>query len=265
MDFFHFSFYIVMLLVVTGGIVGFLLALTGGGGSIVCVPLLLYMVKVPDTHLIIGTSAMSVAINALINLAAHASKGNVRWQTGLVVSLVAVMGALAGSQMGKITDGHYLTLPFSLLMLVVAGLTLKRNRLAGPPCRPPLPSPHAAVHPTIVWPSVLALGGLAGFLGIGGGFLVVPVLVWFFRFSMVEAVATSLVVVAAMGLSTSASYAMSGKVSIAITCWLIVGGVLGGVVGVALAERLKKREDIINVLYAVMLLALALYMLFKSL
>ncbi|HEB0117457.1 TPA: TSUP family transporter, partial [Serratia marcescens] len=57
-----------MLLVVTGGIVGFLLALTGGGGSIVCVPLLLYMVKVPDTHLIIGTSAMSVAINALINL-----------------------------------------------------------------------------------------------------------------------------------------------------------------------------------------------------
>ena len=56
---------------------------------------------------------------------------------------------------------------------------------------------------------------------------------------MVEAVATSLVVVAAMGLSTSASYAMSGKVSLAITCWLIVGGVLGGVVGVALAERLK--------------------------
>lgn len=260
MDFFHFSFYIVMLLVVTGGIVGFLLALTGGGGSIVCVPLLLYMVKVPDTHLIIGTSAMSVAINALINLAAHAAKGNVRWQTGVVVSLVAVMGALAGSQMGKITDGHYLTLPFSLLMLVVAGLTLKEITLPALPCHP-----HAAVHPAIVWPSVLALGGLAGFLGIGGGFLVVPALVWFFRFSMVEAVATSLVVVAAMGLSTSASYAMSGKVSIAITCWLIVGGVLGGVVGVALAERLKKREDIINVLYAVMLLALALYMLFKSL
>lgn len=132
-------------------------------------------------------------------------------------------------------------------------------------CRHPLAVPHAAVHPAIVWPSVLALGGLAGFLGIGGGFLVVPALVWFFRFSMVEAVATSLVVVAAMGMSTSASYAMSGKVSIAITCWLIVGGVLGGVVGVALAERLKKREDIINVLYAVMLLALALYMLFKSL
>ncbi|MEW7001155.1 sulfite exporter TauE/SafE family protein [Serratia ureilytica] len=139
-------------------------------------PLLLYMVKVPDTHLIIGTSAMSVAINALINLAAHASKGNVRWQTGLVVSLLAVMGALAGSQMGKITDGHYITLPFSLLMLVVAGLTLKRNPLAGNP----LPSSHSAVHPAIVWPSVLALGGLAGFLGIGGGFLVVPALVWFF-------------------------------------------------------------------------------------
>lgn len=257
MDFFHFSFYIVMLLVATGGIVGFLLALTGGGGSIVCVPLLLYMVKVPDTHWIIGTSAISVAISALINLAAHAAKGNVRWQTGMLVSLVAV----AGAQVGKITTGQSLTLPFSLLMAVVAGLTLKRNHRAGTTSL----SSHSAVHPAIVWPCVLALGGLAGFLGIGGGFLVVPALVWFFRFSMVETVATSLVVVSAMGLSTSASYAMSGKVSMAMTCWLIAGGVLGGAVGVALAERLKKREDIINVFYAVMLLALALYMFLKSL
>ncbi|MGK8189527.1 TSUP family transporter [Serratia marcescens] len=128
-----------------------------------------------------------------------------------------------------------------------------------------LPSSHPTFHPAIVWPSVLALGAVAGFLGIGGGFLVVPALLWFFRFSLVEAVATSLVVVSAMGLSTSASYAMSGKVSLVITCWLIVGGVLGGVVGVALTERLKKREDIIRVLYAGMLLVLALYMLFKSL
>ncbi|BEM82436.1 hypothetical protein SME41J_17600 [Serratia marcescens] len=183
MDFFHFSFYIVMLLVVTGGIVGFLLALTGGGGSIVCVPLLLYMVKVPDTHLIIGTSAMSVAINALINLAAHASKGNVRWQTGLVVSLVAVMGALAGSQMGKITDGHYLTLPFSLLMLVVAGLTLKRNRLAGPPCRPPLAVPpccRSSHHRMAQRPGPGRAGGLSGhrrrIFGCAGAGLVFPLL-----------------------------------------------------------------------------------------
>ncbi|MBH3023803.1 sulfite exporter TauE/SafE family protein [Serratia ureilytica] len=261
MDFFHFTFYTLMLLVITGGIVGFLLALTGGGGSIVCVPLLLYMVQIPDTHLVIGTSAMSVAVSALLNLFAHAAKGNVRWRTGIVVSLVAVAGTLAGSQMGKITDGRYLTLPFALLMLIVAGLTLKKNHRAGNG----LASPDATFHPAIVWLSVLALGAVAGFLGIGGGFLAVPALLWFFRFSLLEAVATSLVVVSAMGLSTSASYALSGKVSLVITCWLIVGGVLGGVVGVALTERLKKREDIIRVLYAAMLLVLALYMLFKSL
>lgn len=130
LDFFHFTFYTLMLLVITGGIVGFLLALTGGGGSIVCVPLLLYMVQIPDTHLVIGTSAMSVAVSALLNLFAHAAKGNVRWRTGIVVSLVAVAGTLAGSQMGKITDGRYLTLPFALLMLIVAGLTLKK--ITGP-------------------------------------------------------------------------------------------------------------------------------------
>ena len=175
MDFFHFSFYIVMLLVVTGEC-GIPPALTGGGGSIVCVPLLLYMVKVPDTHLIIGTSAMSVAINALINLAAHAAKGNVRWQTGVVVSLVAVMGALAGSQMGKITDGHYLTLPFSLLMLVVAGLTLKRNHLAGTP----LPSPMLPFIPpsygpaSSLWAGWRAFWALAADFGCAGAGLVFP-------------------------------------------------------------------------------------------
>ena len=109
---------------------------------------------------------MSVAINALINLAAHAAKGNVRWQTGVVVSLVAVMGALAGSQMGKITDGHYLTLPFSLLMLVVAGLTLKRNHLAGTP----LPSPMLPFIPPSYGPASSLWAGWRAFWALAADF-----------------------------------------------------------------------------------------------
>ncbi len=162
-----------MLLVVTGNC-GILPALTGGGGSIVCVPLLLYMVKVPDTHLIIGTSAMSVAINALINLAAHAAKGNVRWQTGVVVSLVAVMGALAGSQMGKITDGHY-----PAFLPVDAGcrrIDAERNHLAGTP----LPSPMLPFIPpsygpaSSLWAGWRAFWALAAIFGCAGAGLVFP-------------------------------------------------------------------------------------------
>ena len=169
------------------------------------------------------------------------------------------MGALAGSQMGKITDGHYLTLPFSLLMLVVAGLTLKRNHLAGTPCHP-----HAAVHPAIVWPSVLALGGLAGFLGIGGGFLVVPALVWFSAFRWLKQWQPHWWSWRPWGYRPAPatpcperyrSRLRAGSSSAAF--WGRGGG------GARRAS--EKREDIINVLYAVMLLALALYMLFKSL
>jgi uncharacterized membrane protein YfcA len=65
-------------LMLTGVIVGLLLALTGGGGSVVCVPLLLYWVKMKDVHMVIATSAITVAVSALFSLLAHASQGHVR-------------------------------------------------------------------------------------------------------------------------------------------------------------------------------------------
>lgn len=261
MEILHISLHSVELLLLTGGIVGFLLALTGGGGSIVCVPLLLYMVKIPDTHAVIGTSALAVAVNALINLMAHAAKGNVRWLTGGTVSVFAVMGALAGSGLGKLVDGQYLIVPFALLMLTAAGFMLKKNSR--------IDASHSAAarphHPLIMWGSVLLLGVLAGFLGIGGGFLAVPLLVWFFRLPLVEAVATSLMVIFAMGISTTASYAYSGKFLPDITVWLVIGGLPGGLLGVALASRLRKNDGIINALFSAMLMLLAIYMLLKNL
>ena len=69
-----------LLAVVCGGFVGFSLALTGGGGSILAVPLLLYVVGMKDAHLAIGTSALAVAVNAYANLIPHARAGHVRWR-----------------------------------------------------------------------------------------------------------------------------------------------------------------------------------------
>lgn len=259
-EFTHLSALTMCLLIATGIAVGFFLALTGGGGSVVCVPLLLYLVKVPDTHRVIGTSAIAVAISALINLFAHGRKGNVRWATGATISLVAVCGALIGAELGKIVSGQYLLLPFSLLMFTVALMMLSKHRHS-----PDAPAHEKHVSPILVWGSVLLLGSLAGFMGIGGGFLVVPVLVWLFRFPVVEAIATSLMVVFAMGISTSASYALAGKVSLVMTAYLIAGGLLGGLLGVAVANRLKKNERAINAVFSTMLMVMASYMLLKNL
>ena len=94
--------------VLSGSAVGFILALVGGGGSILAVPLLVYGVGVASPHVAIGTSAIAVAISALANMIAHWSAGNVRWPCAIVFSLAGVAGAFAGASVAKQLDGQNL-------------------------------------------------------------------------------------------------------------------------------------------------------------
>src|ERR1700712_2476449 len=109
----------------SGSIVGCTLGLFGGGGSILAVPLMVYVVGVPDAHVAIGTSALAVAANAAMNLSNHARGGNVRWSCALVFAAAGVAGAFTGSIFGKMLDGQKLLALFALLMLVIAVLMLK--------------------------------------------------------------------------------------------------------------------------------------------
>src|SRR3954453_20702317 len=108
----------------SGMLVGFSLGLVGGGGSILAVPLMVYVVGVAEPHVAIGTSAVAVAANAAMNLSNHARSGNVRWSCALVFAAAGVAGALAGSIAGKLMDGQRLLALFALLMLVIAALML---------------------------------------------------------------------------------------------------------------------------------------------
>src|SRR6476619_4436292 len=98
----------------SGAAVGFVLALIGGGGSILAVPLLVYGVGVASPHVAIGTSAMSVAISALANMIAHWSAGTVRWPCAIVFSLAGVAGAFAGASVAKQLDGQNLLMLFGI-------------------------------------------------------------------------------------------------------------------------------------------------------
>src|ERR1700734_2715391 len=108
-----------------GAIVGFTLGLVGGGGSVLAVPLLLYVVGMPDPHQAIGTSALAVAVNAFSNLVPHALAKHVRWRPALIFAASGLAGAFAGSTLGKIVDGQRLLILFALLMLVIAGLMFR--------------------------------------------------------------------------------------------------------------------------------------------
>jgi uncharacterized protein len=94
------------LAVLSGGAVGFSLGLIGGGGSILAVPLLLYVVGISDAHVAIGTSALAVSVNAFGNLIGHWRAGNVKWPCAATFAVSGIVGAATGSTIGKLMDGQ---------------------------------------------------------------------------------------------------------------------------------------------------------------
>ena len=113
--------------VASGALVGLVLGLLGGGGSILAVPLLLYLVGVKDPHVAIGTSAVAVSASAAINLVLHARKGNIKWPCAIVFAGSGSLGALAGAALGKTVDGQRLLLAFAVAMFGVGISMLLRK------------------------------------------------------------------------------------------------------------------------------------------
>jgi uncharacterized membrane protein YfcA len=249
-----------LLGLLSGSLVGFSLGLVGGGGSILAVPLMVYVVGVPDAHLAIGTSAIAVAANAAINLSNHARGGTVRWSCALTFAAAGIIGAFVGSIFGKMLDGQKLLALFALIMLVIAMLMLKTRSKVG------LPDVQMSWSnlPAIVGLG-LATGTLSGFFGIGGGFLIVPALMLATGMSIMNAVSSSLVAVTAFGLTTAASYAYSGLVSWALAGLFVTGGIVGGLIGTRSARHLAARRGALNIVFASVIIAVALYMLARNL
>jgi uncharacterized membrane protein YfcA len=240
-------------------LVGFSLGLVGGGGSILAVPLMVYVVGVPEPHMAIGTSAIAVAANAAINLSNHARGGTVIWSCALIFAASGIVGAFGGSILGKMVDGQRLLALFALVMIVIALLMLKTRTRIG------LPDVKASMSnmPAIVSLG-LATGTMSGFFGIGGGFLIVPALMLATGMPIMNAVSSSLVAVTAFGMTTAASYAWSGLVSWALAGLFVAGGIAGGLAGTRAARHLAERRGALNIVFAVVIIAVALYMLARN-
>jgi uncharacterized membrane protein YfcA len=243
----------------SGMLVGFSLGLVGGGGSILAVPLMVYVVGVPEPHMAIGTSAIAVAANAAINLSNHARGGTVIWSCALIFAASGIVGAFGGSILGKMVDGQRLLALFALVMIVIALLMLKtRSRIGLPDVKMSMSNMPAIVS------LGLATGTLSGFFGIGGGFLIVPALMLATGMPIMNAVSSSLVAVTAFGMTTAASYAWSGLVSWALAGLFVAGGIAGGLAGTRAARHLAERRGALNIVFAVVIIAVALYMLARN-
>ena len=248
-----------MLAVLSGGVVALLLTLFGGGGSVLAVPLLLYVVGVQDPHVAIGASAAGVALNALTALVGQARAGRVRWPCALLFAGTGAAGAVTGSSVAKAIDGHALLIFFALAMGLVALAMLRPGA--------PVGAENVRLTPAMA-PRIAASGagvGLAaGFFGIGGGFLIVPGLMSAAGMTLALAQASSLVSVAAFGAATAGNYALSGLIDWPIVSAMAAGGVAGTLAGLPLARRLGSNAMLGRRLFAGLILIVAVYVAIKA-
>lgn len=259
-----------VLAVAAGALVGLSLGALGGGGSILAVPVLVYLLDQSATQATTG-SLVVVGVTSLIGAVAARREGNVLLARGVGFGAVAVGGAVAGARASAHVPETVLLAAFALLMLVVGATMLVRQlrqRGAGRRDRPTPPEePIIRFRPAFVCrcPRALkvlvtatAVGLLTGFLGVGGGFLVVPALVLALTLPMEYAAGTSLVVITLTSASALVIRAGSGLAPdwtpvLVLTAASAVGAVLGA--------RLAARTDTARLAgaFTALVLAVALY------
>jgi uncharacterized membrane protein YfcA len=249
-----------ILAVLSGGAVGLVLALIGGGGSILATRALLYVVGVANPHVAIGTSALAVSVNAFANFVNHLRRGNVKWRCAVVFAVAGVIGAAVGAAAGKATDPQVLLPLFAVLMIVVGAAMLIPRKSEGDG-NVELTRQNA---PKLVAYG-LGAGALSGFFDIGGGFLIVPGLIGATGMTMIQAIGSSLFSVGSFGATTATSYALDGLVDWRIALLFIGGGMIGGAIGASFASHLSKQRGALQRVFAFVVFAVAAYMLWRTL
>jgi uncharacterized membrane protein YfcA/glyoxylase-like metal-dependent hydrolase (beta-lactamase superfamily II)/rhodanese-related sulfurtransferase len=212
----------IILAVALSLLVGVSLGLLGGGGSILAVPVLVYVAGL-DPHRAVATSLFVVGVTSAVGLVAHARAGRVRWRTGLVFGLAGMTGAYAGGRLASLVPGGVLLTAFAVMMLATAGGMI-RGRRGGPGAGELRTLPAVALG--------VGVGLVTGFVGAGGGFLIVPALVLIGGLPMTAAVGTSLLVITMQSAAGLAGHLSGSHVpwslALAVTATAIVGSLIGG-------------------------------------
>lgn len=252
-----------LLSIASGSLVGFTLGLVGGGGSILAVPLLVYVVDVNSPHVAIGTSAIAVAVSAATNLVGYARANTVKWPCALVFAGAGVAGAFFGAQLGKMIDGSRLLTLFGVLMVIVGGSMLVPRKSTGNPEVTLTFETMPRLLPLLIGVGFL-VGALSGFFGIGGGFLIVPGLMGATTMPLLNAIGSSLVSVTAFGLATAASYAWSGLIDWQLAGLFILGGAFGGLLGIKLGKSLSGQKRALALTFSSVVIAVGIYVIVRS-
>ncbi len=241
-----------------GLLVGLILGALGGGGAILTVPILVYLLGQSPSAATAG-SLVIVSLISVVGVASHHSRGNVRFKDGLLFGLFGVVGSLLGSRLSIAVPAVALMSSFGVL-LVVVGTLMARRALKGASAT----DTGDRRSPVAIVLAATAVGLLTGFFGVGGGFAVVPALVLVLGFPMPAAVGTSLVVIVVNSLVALAAR-VTGGVEIEWPLILVFSffGALGSLWGGRVAARVDPRH--LTAAFSALLFVVAAYVLAMNL
>ena len=225
--------------------VGVIIGALGGGGSILTVPLLVFVLGLSAQEATSG-SLVIVSITAVVASLSYARSGRTRWRTGLLLAAAGVPASLLGTALNQLVDENALLLAFAALMLVAAtGMLLRSAHHHDPDDQPGRSETGPPATGKSAWLQLtaagLVIGFLTGFLGVGGGFVIVPVLVIALRMPMPVAIGTSLLVISLNSGVALAARAGQENFDWAIIVPFTLTAVAGSLLGKRVADRLPAR------------------------
>ncbi len=229
-----------------GGAVGLSLGLTGGGGSILAVPLLVYGLGL-ELRAAVAVSLAVVGLTSLFGAGLQARSGQVLWRAGAILGTGGIIAAPLGARIGALLPDDLVMVLFAILMVIV-GLRMAAGgeerelpvaRFACPRDEGGRPRPTPGC--------IIKLGGagaltgvLSGIFGVGGGFLLVPALLWVGSARIEHALATSLVAIALISVSGfAANLGAAGGAALSVVLLFAAGGAAGMLLGAAWKRHLS--------------------------
>jgi len=243
---------------IIGAVVGLVMGMLGGGGAILTVPALVYLLgqEVPTAT---ATSLLVVGTNAAFGALTHHRAGRVRWRTALVFAAGGLCGALPGVLLNRMMPGALVLLLFAGVLLAAAMMLLRWRPSAA---QAPLGDCRGLAYCLRAAGAGLGIGLLTGFFGVGGGFLIVPTLLRGLRIAMPQAVATSLAIIGLNAASGLAGHFLVGRLQPGLALPLLAGGMVGIGIGPRLAWSLPDAR--LLQLFAILLILCAPFLVVQN-
>ncbi|MFJ6025839.1 sulfite exporter TauE/SafE family protein [Pseudarthrobacter sp. NPDC092424] len=225
-----------LLVLALSVVIGLSLGVLGGGGSILTVPILVYVAGFEPKEAI-AASLFVVGVTSAVSVLSHARGGRVMWRTGLIFGAAGMAGAFVGGLLGGHIPGQILLIAFAAMMVATSAAMLrgrrKKNDDGAAPARHELPLGRVLLDGAVV-------GLVTGLVGAGGGFLVVPALALLGGLPMSVAVGTSLVVIAMKSFAGLAGYLTTVQLDWGITLGVTAAAIAGTLAGSKLAGRIPE-------------------------